>query len=183
MTLTRSPLLVPLDKSSLSHFVDCRLSWSYHRRLMSRTRSPLDSGASSLAFSRVGRLLVNMRGANMYCFEAAARALAATPEFYSSAGSAAAMPEGPVDREREAGDDDDDEAVDEARQDLPHLTHEAAAPMDAAVESYERKERAWQTAGLRQIDGIPTLTRPVAEYTGRVNQQTFAKEARRVVGG
>ena len=51
------------------------------------------------------------------------------------------------------------------------------APMDMAVQAYARKERAWQVAGLRFLAGVPTLTQPICEFTGRINDQTFAKEA------
>ena len=43
------------------------------------------------------------------------------------------------------------------------------APMDAAVAAFEQH-------GVTHIDGVPTLTVPLATFSGRQNDETFAKE-------
>jgi len=57
----------------------------------------------------------------------------------------------------------------------------ATAPMDEAVHAFDRRferlERARHGAGLCEHAGTLTLTLPLTTYTGRVNEETFAKEA------
>ena len=56
-----------------------------------------------------------------------------------------------------------------------------AAPMDDAVRSFERSRgrpsaSAYERDDLLMVDGVPTLTRVLNTYTGRQNEETFAKE-------
>jgi len=56
---------------------------------------------------------------------------------------------------------------------------EEEAPMDDAVRTFERSRGRPSAAGrddLLLVDGVPTLTRVLNTYTGRANEETFAKE-------
>ena len=62
-----------------------------------------------------------------------------------------------------------------------HASSVASSPMDVAVHAFDRRferlERARHGAGLCEHAGTLTLTLPLTTYTGRVNEETFAKEA------
>ena len=55
-------------------------------------------------------------------------------------------------------------------------------PMDAAVRSYHEMRRplldapSCARAGLQLVDGVPTITAVMRTYSGRANEETFAKE-------
>ena len=195
-----------------------------------RTYRRMASGASGLAYSSTGQLVVNMRGADVYLFagmrdvlassaplrvashaaslpstpadaasvddgacSASARAAvslpsastALAPAASSAAAAAAASSANPSSKGCEEGcEEGEAEASGEAG---ASGSSAGAAPMDAEVAAFETRTAsasardASSSSGLdaevaAMYDGVPTLTQVLTHFTGRANEDTFAKE-------
>ena len=160
------------------------------------------TGASGLAFSADGELVVNLRGGDLYRFASMRHALGtarAGPPDADGAGEAMVDASEPT----LSGDDGTtitgspnasaataaaatavdatDAATDADGADVAART--ADAPMDDAVRTFERRRACPRAAAhcpnesaVMLLRGTPTATRALTTYYGRVNEETFAKE-------
>jgi WD40 repeat protein/tetratricopeptide (TPR) repeat protein len=145
------------------------------------------SGASGLAYSATGELLVNMRGADVYRFETMSAALGRTPTATAPSSTSPTSPPpataSSAAKRRRPSDDGDNTARGEDEGEGAAL-----APMDDAVRTFERSRRslgrpsasvapaAEADSVVESISGVPTLGCALRTYVGRENDETFAKE-------